>query len=139
MKIGLAIELIRSTLKHFDHLKRHFFKGIWMIISKFNFKFTLFAIGYPSGYRVIVELFRFNSITHMTPFRFVLPFFFLSRCSPACSIDFMDLNRSLPICLQHFWPAVSFTYIQRCRSYLIAWLVRLKYCGNAFNEIIVEN
>lgn len=42
-------------MRKFDQLKRNPFKGIWSIFTSFNFKFMLFAVGYPCAYRVCVE------------------------------------------------------------------------------------
>lgn len=53
-KIGIGIELIRSTVNNLHILKRNFIEGICAIIRKINLKFILFAIGYPCGYRVCV-------------------------------------------------------------------------------------
>lgn len=57
-QIGIAIELIRSILNNIGNLKSNLCTGIWAMIRNFNMKFLLFAIGYPSGYRILTCYFN---------------------------------------------------------------------------------
>lgn len=59
---------MQSTFKSFNHLKRHYIKGIWTIIRNFNFKFVLFACGYPSTYRVWVWIWIVVIYLHIIQF-----------------------------------------------------------------------
>lgn len=51
--VAIAIELVRNTIQHFKYLKSTPFRSIWKIVSSTNLKFIIFAVGYPSAYRVI--------------------------------------------------------------------------------------
>lgn len=50
--VAIAIELVRNTIKYFKYLKSRPLRGIAKIIRSINLKFILFAVGYPSSYRV---------------------------------------------------------------------------------------
>lgn len=68
-KIGVAIEFVRSLLKNFGALKMNPMNGIYLILRRVNLKFLLFAIGYPSSYRVRI-VFLFKSLTRIVLFIF---------------------------------------------------------------------
>lgn len=52
--VAIGIELVRNTIKYFKYLKSMPFRGISKILLSTNPKFCIFAVGYPSAYRVIV-------------------------------------------------------------------------------------
>lgn len=130
-------------MKNFNHLKRHYAKGIWKIMRNFNFKFVLFAFGYPSTYRVCeFEIFIIHivwqSCAHIIRSFVERPQMkrneidFTCRFSPVCSIDFMDMKQRLHTFWPHFYRADFSTFIRNCQSYHTALRAPLKLYGNAF-------
>lgn len=120
-QIGIAIELVRSSLNHLDHLKRNLFTGIAMMIRNINLKFLLFAIGYPSSYRVKKKRPKSHSpiwtLNFRTSFKRKHSHFRFSR---VISIGCMDLKQSLEISLLHFWRVDFSIFIQNIRFYRTA-------------------
>lgn len=58
--MAIAIELVRNTIQHFKYFKTNPFGGISKIVLSTNLKFIIFAVGYPSSYRVIAIRFCSN-------------------------------------------------------------------------------
>lgn len=122
--MAIAIELVRNTIQHFKYLKTNPFRGIPKIVLSTNLKFIIFAVGYPSSYRVIA-----------------LHFFFLSnfRCSqnpfcsysPACSMRTLDVSRKSATYCLHFYRVYFSMHIQTFRSSHTPWLAPLRFYGSA--------
>lgn len=134
VQIGIAMELVRSILKHFNSLKSNLFKGVWTIMRKFNFKFVLFAIGYPSSYRVSVSLNHdicTNSKSKHADEGFHCFNFRFSLASLTVCMDWKQNSRTF---LLHFWPADFFTFIRSYHFQLIVSHAPSKFHGNAFDD-----